>query len=257
MLLAKRVTETNAWQDDGGTDRSAAHWLARRTGTSVGEAQHELATVERLADLPATAEAVRAGRLSHQQARAITTGATADPAAEAELLELAERDSVKALRDAARRAQAVEDDEARQARIHQRTFLSRRAERGAVEHGEVCEIRGVGPVPVSTAKDLLGEAALAVVVKDGVDVRNVTHIKRNTTAHQRTVLEFWGIRCNNVGCDSTNFVDVHHVYEFALHHRTRIDELDVRCRYHHRQEHSGRKTTADQLRRPPPGTAAA
>ena len=87
--------------------------------------------------------------------------------------------------------------------------------RGEVEPGETCEIRGVGPVPVSTVRELLGDAALAIVIKDGVAVQNVTHLKRRTTAHQRTVLEYWGIRCEVVGCDSIDFVDVHHVFEFA------------------------------------------
>src|SRR6185295_8267175 len=90
--------------------------------------------------------------------------------------------------------------------------------RGAVESGETCEIRGVGPVPVTTVRELLGEAALAIVIKHGVDVLNVTHPKRGTTAHQRTVLEFWGLKCEVVGCDSTDFVDVHHVFEFARSH---------------------------------------
>ena len=111
---------------------------------------------------------------------------------------------------------------------------------------------GSARCPVATARELLGEAALAVVIKDGVDVKNVTHLKRRTTAHQRTVLEFWGIRCEVVGCDSTDFVDVHHVFEFARTHHTRIDELGCRCKHHHRQEHQGWKPTADQLR-PRPG----
>ena len=120
--------------------------------------------------------------------------------------------------------------------------------RGWVEPGETCEIRGVGPVPVATVRELLGEAAMAIVIKDGVDVLNVTHPKRRTTAHQRTVLEFWGIKCEIVGCDSIDFVDVHHVFEYARSHHTRIDELRVSCKHHHRQEHKGWKPTEDQLR---------
>ncbi len=120
--------------------------------------------------------------------------------------------------------------------------------RGEVESGETCEIRGVGPVPVSTVRELFGDAAMAIVIKDGVDVQNVTHLKRQTTAHQRTVLEFWGIKCEVVGCDSTDFVDVHHVFEWARTHHTRLDELRVSCKHHHRREHKGWKPTADQLR---------
>ena len=36
-LLAARVAETDAWRD-GSADRTAAHWLARRIGTSIAEA---------------------------------------------------------------------------------------------------------------------------------------------------------------------------------------------------------------------------
>jgi hypothetical protein len=332
-LLAARVAETEAWRTDG-RDRTAGHWLARRIGVSVAEARAKLETAERLAELPATDEVFRAGRLSEQQAREVTEGAAADPRAEAGLLATAAQDSLRELRNESRRAQAVDDEEGRQRRIHQRrrvhagvrsdgsftlsfegtaaagseiltalapfadaAFNAAQAQgrneplaayradglvamaraarsgdgtatpksnakvivavdvhalrRGSVESGETCEIKGVGPVPVATAKELLGEAALAVVIKDGIDVLNVTHLRRRTTAHQRTVLEFWGLRCDVKGCDSTEFVDVHHTFEWARSHRTRLDELAVRCRYHHRREHQGWTPTDDQLRRRP------
>ena len=107
---------------------------------------------------------------------------------------------------------------------------------------------GSAPVPVATVRELLPEAAIAVVIKDGVAVQNVTHLKRRTTAHQRTALEFLGIRCQVRGCDSVDFVDVHHVFEWARTHHTRLDELRVSCKHHHRQEHQGWKPTEDQLR---------
>jgi hypothetical protein len=127
--------------------------------------------------------------------------------------------------------------------------------RGQVEPGETCEIRGVGPVPVETARRLLGEAALAIVLKDGVDVKNVTHLRRRTTAHQRTALEFLGVRCDIEGCDSTDFVDIHHVTEWVLTHQTRHDEHEASCRYHHRLKHKGWKKPPGTGRRPllPPG----
>ncbi len=331
-LFAARVAETDSWRE-GSADRSAAHWLARRAGISIAEAKAKLEMAEQLNDLPTTAEAFRAGRLSDQQAREVVAGATADPKSEGTLLGTAAQDSLRELRNESRRAQAVDDEEGRQRRIHARrrvrmgvdtdgtfrlslsvtavagaaivaavrpftdqAFKQAKREgrveshaayqadgfvamakaaaaggvegvakpksnvkvivvvdvealrRGWVESGETCEIRGVGPVPVATARELLGEAALAIVIKDGVDVRNVTHLKRRTTAHQRTALEFWGIKCEIVGCDSTDFVDVHHVFEFARTHHTRIDELRVSCKHHHRKEHQGWKPTDDQLR---------
>ena len=124
-LLAARVAETDAWRGDG-ADRSAAHWLARRTGISIAEAKAKLATAERLAELPATAEAYRSGRLSDQQAREVVAGATADPAAESELLGAAAEESLNELRNVARRAQAVgEDDEVRRKRIQRQRRVRR------------------------------------------------------------------------------------------------------------------------------------
>src|SRR5712691_8366757 len=74
-LVAKRVEESNVWRASG--DRSAAHFIAQKTGTSVGRAQSALETAERLAALPATVEAFRAGALSEVQAEAGATAAEA------------------------------------------------------------------------------------------------------------------------------------------------------------------------------------
>ncbi|MEX2255708.1 MAG: DUF222 domain-containing protein, partial [Acidimicrobiia bacterium] len=47
--------------------------------------------------------------------------------------------------------------------------------RGHTEPGERCEIKGVGPVPVATARALMGDALLTILVKRGVDVTTVAH----------------------------------------------------------------------------------
>ena len=51
--------------------------------------------------------------------------------------------------------------------------------RGAVEGDEICEIAGLGPIPVSVARELLGDAILKLVITKGVDVANVTHLGRS------------------------------------------------------------------------------
>ena len=61
-LLARRVEEAGAWRQQG--DRSAAHYLARAGGSTVGAAKGVLETSRRLAALPTTAEAMRSGELS-------------------------------------------------------------------------------------------------------------------------------------------------------------------------------------------------
>src|SRR2546421_7208811 len=49
-LAARRVADSNLWRGAG--ERSAAHWLARRSGTSVGSAMATLETASRLKELP-------------------------------------------------------------------------------------------------------------------------------------------------------------------------------------------------------------
>ena len=123
-LVAKRVEESNVWRASG--DRSAAHFIAKQTGTSVGRTQAALETAERLAKLPATAEAFRAGALSEVQAEAVASAAALNPSEERRLLERA-GGTYKQLRDACRRVRhAVTDERARYAAIradrHLRTW---------------------------------------------------------------------------------------------------------------------------------------
>ncbi|HMG28657.1 MAG TPA: DUF222 domain-containing protein, partial [Jiangellaceae bacterium] len=60
--------------------------------------------------------------------------------------------------------------------------------RGRVAGGELCEIRGVGPVPVPVAEALLGQAVLHLVITRGTDVLNVTHLGRGPTTAQKIAL---------------------------------------------------------------------
>jgi hypothetical protein len=121
-IAAARVAETEVWREHG--DRSAAHDLARRTGTSVGHAKEALETGRKLQDLSATADAARSGELSPQQAAAIADAASADPNAEERLLEASKSRSLGELRDECARTKANACDlEARRRRIHERRCL--------------------------------------------------------------------------------------------------------------------------------------
>jgi hypothetical protein len=122
-LAAARVADTGAWKAAG--ERSAAHALARSTGTSVGQASEAIATARRLDTLPEVAAAARAGKLSAQQAAAVADAASADPAAEHRLLDKAGRSSLAELREecARTKAAALPDAEARRRAIHAQRFL--------------------------------------------------------------------------------------------------------------------------------------
>jgi hypothetical protein len=126
-LAAARVAETDIWKRDG--DRSAAHQLARTSGTSIAQAREKLQAARRLQDLPATAEAARRGELSTQQVAAIADAASADPDAETRLLEQSRTASLGELQDECARTKAsVCDLEARRRRIHERRHLRSRSD---------------------------------------------------------------------------------------------------------------------------------
>ena len=108
--------------------------------------------------------------------------------------------------------------------------------RGHTFPGEVCEITGVGPIPVATAREMARDAFLTAVVTDGLDVRTVAHLGRAATAHQRTALEARGMHCAVPGCGTTNGLEVDHVDGWALTRRTHIDQLDWLCHHHHDQK---------------------
>lgn len=94
-LAAARVADGGLWKAAG--ERSAAHALARSTGTSVSQASETLATAKRLEKLPAVGAAARGGQLSAGQAAAVADAAAADPASEQRLLEKARRSSLAEL----------------------------------------------------------------------------------------------------------------------------------------------------------------
>ena len=109
-LAAGRVADSELWRQDG--DRSPAHWLARRVGTTVGGAARDLATVSTVAaGLAATAAALGEGTVSLGQARHVARAATLDPTSEAELLDLAVTGSMGELvKQADRREAAARSD---------------------------------------------------------------------------------------------------------------------------------------------------
>jgi hypothetical protein len=116
--LARRADETRVWRQAG--YRSAAHWVAATTGTTIGAASRTLETARSLDQLPATEEAFRAGRLSETQAAEIAGAAGADPAAEAGLVATAAETSVKGLRDRCRQVRQRQRPGPRRRRHHHR-----------------------------------------------------------------------------------------------------------------------------------------
>src|SRR5579862_7337551 len=105
VLLTPRVAQSDAWKNEG--HRSAASWVAKATGTGLGEAIATLETAERLQSLPMTTEALRSGALSAPQVREIAAAAANRPSAELQLLEAATTCTLKGLKDQCRQVRAV------------------------------------------------------------------------------------------------------------------------------------------------------
>lgn len=122
-LAARRVAESGAWRHSG--EKSAAHWMAKATGTSVGQAVGVLETAARLSELPGTDAKFRKGDLSEAQVREIASAAAAAPASEGELLKAAETEGLTGLKErcAKVRAAALPDESARYQRIHNKRRL--------------------------------------------------------------------------------------------------------------------------------------
>src|SRR5579859_3154398 len=117
------VADTGVWRQGG--DRSAAHHLARTTGTTVGQAVEAIDTARRLEALPEVAAKARSGELSAAQSSAIASAVSADPAAAGPLLARAAGSSLAELREECTRVRAAAevDPEARRARIHRGRHL--------------------------------------------------------------------------------------------------------------------------------------
>jgi hypothetical protein len=363
-LLATRVDESGVWQRAG--DRSAAEYLARKSGTSLGAARSSLETSKRVRDLPHTRSAMRRGELSRSQADEIAGAAAAKPDAERSLLSTAAGSSLSELREccARTRAAADPDRDATDRRIHTERRLRRWTDaegawnlsargtaaagsrlnavlnpiidelfnaarrgrrrksrevyafdalielahrhpgrrddgaatpaggiepatsttpatsadasgggragrtgnpthlallrvdlealvRGRVSGDELCEVAGVGPISTRTARSLLGESIVKLVITNGVDVANVTHLGRGPTAAQRIAMLWSSQGCEVQGCSSTIGIQADHRVPWADDHITELANLDPLCGHHHRlKTHHGWALIAGTGKRP-------
>lgn len=370
VLLASRAADSTKWICDG--HRSAASWLAEKSGSTMGEAISSLETADRLRSLEKTSAALRRGELSFGQVKEVASAAEKDPTKEAELISAAGTESLKSLKARARkirlRATSASEENARYRAIHAgrycrlwndeegasllqarvtpdagarlaasleaetNVFFDQAREGGSREqtqayradalvalvtgetrscsvrrHGhlddgadedsgaatpsdisssgessghstrspsdisssgkssgrstrkrhcasrtdtvlvrvdapalkrghavgdEMCEIAGVGPVPVSVAREILGDSLLRIVIRDAVDVKSVCHVGRTIPAHVRTALQERDPTC--VMCDCAFGLEAHHWREdYAVCRTTSLDELARLCKYHH------------------------
>ena len=112
--------------------------------------------------------------------------------------------------------------------------------RGRTEHGEICEIAGVGPIPVATATEYLGEAFLKLLVVDGIDIKTVAHMGRHIPEPLRTAVEERDRVCQVPTCDMSVGLEIDHIIPFAEGGAASYENLVRLCKRHHLQKtHDG------------------
>ena len=106
--------------------------------------------------------------------------------------------------------------------------------RGYAEGDELCEVTGLGPIPVEIARSLLGEAVLKLIVTKGVDVASVTSLTRGPTQAMHYAKLWTSPTCTVEGCTRT-IIEYDHVHGAEYRHtrHTRLDELEPVCHTHH------------------------
>jgi hypothetical protein len=106
--------------------------------------------------------------------------------------------------------------------------------RGSLQSDDLCEVPGVGAVPLAVVEDVLGDATAKLVIHDGVDVRTVCHLGRTVPAHVDTALEARDRTCVVPGCDVSLSLEVDHwKIPYAKGGPTELWNLARLCRFHH------------------------
>ncbi len=105
--------------------------------------------------------------------------------------------------------------------------------RGHLEPGEICELPGIGPIPVEVARRLATDSILSVLVTDGVDVAAVAHAGRTIPASVRRALIERDPVCVVPGCGLREGLEIDHLVPFAEGGETSLANLVRLCHWHH------------------------
>jgi Domain of unknown function (DUF222)/HNH endonuclease len=105
--------------------------------------------------------------------------------------------------------------------------------RGHTNSGERCEIAGGGPMPVTTARALLDDCSVAVMVRDADEITAVSSPKRTIPIKLRRALEAKYPTCPVQSCANDQFLEIDHIVPLAEGGRTELSNLWRPCSHHH------------------------
>lgn len=105
--------------------------------------------------------------------------------------------------------------------------------RGHTVSGERCEIPGIGPIPVTLARQMAEDAILKMLLTKAVDVVAVAHGGYTIPAHLRTAVHVRDGKCIVPGCDGRRRVQIDHRNAFGRTRVTKLEDLAYLCPFHH------------------------
>jgi hypothetical protein len=101
-----------------------------------------------------------------------------------------------------------------------------------------CELAGGVTLPPATLRRLCCDGGLVAIVEDeNGDALDVGRKTRAIPSAMRRALDARDGDCRFPGCDNTRFVDAHHIHHWADGGETKLDNLVLLCRRHHRGVH--------------------
>ena len=109
--------------------------------------------------------------------------------------------------------------------------------RGHTEPGERCELAGGVPIPVRTARKLLQDASVSLLVRAGSDLTAVGRPVRTIPAKLRRELEATYPVCGVDGCSNDRFLEIDHVVPVCEGGETSKANTWRLCPHHHSLKH--------------------
>ena len=110
--------------------------------------------------------------------------------------------------------------------------------RGVPIQGELCEIPGYGPIPVSLIQDLAanGSVFVSAVLAKSRKVVGVYRHRRRPDIYRQTALDFIYPGCAVKGCNRKAGLEYEHRIDWQHTHYTVYDLMDRLCWFHHQQK---------------------
>jgi hypothetical protein len=117
---------------------------------------------------------------------------------------------------------------------------------------KAAELDWSGPIPGETARRLACDASVSrIITKGRSEILDVGRSTRVVPAAIRRAVIARDRECVADGCDRPWWwCDVHHKVHWIDGGRTAVEDLELRCRRHHRDVHEGR-ARAEALAQPP------